>query len=126
MKPCCPAWCFAAAVLIVGPVAWRVASWERQQPLAVDQDIARAGEVLFKHEWQVKDPLCASGDGLGPVFNAKSCVACHHQSGAGGGGTVDHNVTTYLVMSEDGRPLRQGVVHARGAVSRGKVEGHTA
>src|SRR5437879_2840381 len=91
MKLCCPAWCAAALVLVFGPVAWRVATWERQQPLSVDQDMARAGEVLFKHEWQPNDPLCPSGDGLGPVFNAKSCVACHNPGGAGGPGGVDHN-----------------------------------
>src|SRR5438067_6127082 len=112
MKHSYPFWCAAAAVLLFGPVGLRMLFWQRSQPLAVDGDQARAGEVLFKHEWQVNDPLCPSGDGLGPVFNAKSCVACHNQGGAGGAGGVDHNVTTYLVLNIDGRPLRQGVVHA--------------
>src|SRR5207245_3994088 len=41
----------------------------------------QAGEVLFKRDWQVKDTNCPDGDGLGPVFNATSCVACHNQGG---------------------------------------------
>ena len=47
----------------------------------------RAGENLFVHEWTPGDPLSAGGDGLGPVFNAKSCVECHFQGGRGGGGS---------------------------------------
>src|SRR5262249_14840396 len=64
-------------------------------------------------EWKVNDPLCPGGDGLGPVFNAKSCVACHNQKGPGGGGGVEHNVTTFLVLAADGvSPQREGVLHA--------------
>jgi CxxC motif-containing protein (DUF1111 family) len=101
------------AVLVFGPVGWRVLSWERQQPPpTLDVNDVKAGEVLFKHEWQPYDRLASGGDGLGPVFNAKSCVACHNQGGVGGGGDVQHNVTTFLVMTPDGAPLREGVVHA--------------
>ena len=32
------------------------------------------------------------GDGLGPVFNDSSCVACHNQGGIGGGGAASKNV----------------------------------
>jgi CxxC motif-containing protein (DUF1111 family) len=32
------------------------------------------------------------GDGLGPVFNGSSCVACHHLGGVGGAGGVDRNI----------------------------------
>src|SRR4051812_5763127 len=53
-----------------------------------------AGRELFEHEWAVNDPL-AHGDGLGPVFNAKSCVACHFQGGVGGGGEVAHNAVGF-------------------------------
>src|SRR5262245_11590931 len=49
------------------------------------------GRVLFAREWTVADPM-AHGDGLGPVFNDRSCVACHFQGGVGGGGDNDHNV----------------------------------
>src|SRR5581483_3633997 len=76
----------------------------------------QAGQTLFVHEWKPNDPLAGGGDGLGPVCNASSCLACHNQAGPGGGGGVEHNVTTYVYQSDAvatarGLP-RQGVVHA--------------
>jgi CxxC motif-containing protein (DUF1111 family) len=69
------------------------------------------GRELFEHEWEVRDPL-ASGDGLGPVYNAKSCVACHFQGGVGGGGANDQNVTAFEVHPTSRDPkVHQGVVH---------------
>ena len=32
------------------------------------------------------------GDGLGPVYNDSSCVACHNAGGSGGGGPVSKNI----------------------------------
>lgn len=70
------------------------------------------GQFLFEHEWSPKDAL-AGGDGLGPVFNAKSCASCHFQGGAGGGGDNRHNVLTFAVLPNPrDRALRQGLVHA--------------
>jgi CxxC motif-containing protein (DUF1111 family) len=112
MKPSYLVCCVAAAVFIFGPVGVRVLSWQKTQQPAVDSDLAQAGEMLFKHEWQVNDALCPGGDGLGPVFNARSCVACHHQNAPGGGGGLQHNVTTYLVLPVDGGQRREGVIHA--------------
>jgi CxxC motif-containing protein (DUF1111 family) len=115
MTRSCPAWCLCAsiAVLVVGPVTWRVLTWERSQtPPDPDVNQVKAGEVLFTHQWQPNDPLTPGGDGLGPVFNGRSCVECHHQNGTGGSGDLTHNVTTFLVMRDDGTPLREGVVHA--------------
>ncbi len=70
-----------------------------------------AGHELFVHEWAPNDPL-AHGDGLGPVFNAKSCVFCHFQGGVGGGGEVGHNATHFEVLPAAGRnEYRTGVLH---------------
>src|SRR5215470_6046826 len=96
-----PAWCVVAALVIFGPVGLRVLSWERSQPQPVDAQTAKSGEILFHHEWQPNDPLTKSGDGLGPVFNAKSCVACHNQSGPGGGGSNAHNVMNFEIMPNE-------------------------
>jgi CxxC motif-containing protein (DUF1111 family) len=75
--------------------------------------MAQAGQVLFNHEWYPGDPLAAGGDGLGPVFNAKSCVACHKQGGPGGGGGLEHNVTLFAISSpNNGQLMRSGVIHA--------------
>jgi CxxC motif-containing protein (DUF1111 family) len=72
-----------------------------------------AGRVLFTHEWKVRDSLCGEGDGLGPVFNANSCVACHSQGGVGGGGSNEHNVTAFEVDPDrDRTEVVNHVVHA--------------
>jgi CxxC motif-containing protein (DUF1111 family) len=74
-------------------------------------ELKAAGLELFEHEWQAGDSL-AKGDGLGPVFNERSCVACHFQAGAGGGGDSKHNVTAFEALPVEGRPAVQtGVIH---------------
>lgn len=49
------------------------------------------GFELFHRDWSKQVPDHAL-DGIGPMYNAVSCVACHHQGGAGGGGKNEHNV----------------------------------
>ena len=67
--------------------------------------------MLFEHEWTPQDPL-AGGDGLGPVFNAKSCAACHFLGGLGGAGPNLHNVTTFEALPGSRRPqLASGLIH---------------
>jgi CxxC motif-containing protein (DUF1111 family) len=106
------AYYLVASVAIV-PVGVRAVLWQRAGQQPVDGGMARAGQTLFLHEWTPRDPLAAGGDGLGPVFNATSCVACHHQGGAGGGGGLDHNVTVFTIRAaKPGAQPRQGVVHA--------------
>jgi CxxC motif-containing protein (DUF1111 family) len=91
--------------------AWKAVEWAfRPGPKPVSARAVAAGRELFEHEWMSKDPL-TKGDGLGPVFNARSCVECHSQAGAGGGGPVSKNVTVYgLVGDAHGLPV-SGVVH---------------
>jgi RNA polymerase sigma factor (sigma-70 family) len=50
------------------------------------------GEVLFAKEWTPDDPRSHGGDGLGPVYNDTSCVACHSLGGPGGAGPENKNV----------------------------------
>lgn len=70
------------------------------------------GKALFEHEWQPGDPL-AKGDGLGPVFNARSCVACHFQGGVGGGGDTSHNVAIFEAHPTPRDPeVHGGAIHA--------------
>jgi mono/diheme cytochrome c family protein len=79
-------------------------------PTASASEIAQ-GRELFEHEWTPNDPL-AHGDGLGPVFNARSCAACHFQGGLGGGGANEHNVTTFEIHARHNDPtFHTGVVH---------------
>ena len=71
---------------------------------------SEAGRDLFLHEWTPGDPLAARGDGLGPVFNASSCVACHQQGGVGGSGSQEHNVTVFTRAPKAGAATH-GVIH---------------
>ena len=50
------------------------------------------GKELFKHQWTAGDSQAKTGDGLGPMFNARSCANCHNQGQVGGAGSADHNV----------------------------------
>ena len=50
------------------------------------------GRELFLRHWLANDPRGRGGDGLGPLYNATSCVNCHRQGGHGGAGTADRNV----------------------------------
>jgi mono/diheme cytochrome c family protein len=84
------------------PVVWG--------PSASAAEIA-AGRELFEHQWQPNDPL-AHGDGLGPVFNARSCATCHFQGGLGGGGNLEHNAVNYEVHSRPSEPtFLTGTIH---------------
>lgn len=67
------------------------------------QDLDR-GKELFKREWLPGDKRSYAGDGLGPLFNERSCVACHHLGGAGGAGPMHTNVT--VVSASLGSPSR--------------------
>ena len=53
--------------------------------------IQHNGKQIFTHNWSPMDPNSPHGDGLGPVFNARSCAECHHQGGVGGGGDLKFN-----------------------------------
>src|SRR5262245_19404859 len=57
-----------------------------------DRDRVVVGRELFVREWVPQDPRARGGDGLGPMYNAASCVACHRMGGPGGAGLNDHNV----------------------------------
>ena len=48
-----------AAVVVLTPVALRAVTWHKARPQAFEPSMAQAGEVLFKHDWTVNDPLCS-------------------------------------------------------------------
>jgi CxxC motif-containing protein (DUF1111 family) len=103
-------WFLSVLVVALVPVGLRVWSW-RTPRHEIDPAMAQAGEALFSHSWKPADPLAQGGDGLGPVFNATSCVACHKQSGVGGSGGLTHNVTVFTDRRVESAP-REGVIHA--------------
>jgi CxxC motif-containing protein (DUF1111 family) len=99
------------ALLILAPVGLRVLTWQRPPEHGESAADVQAGKELFTRTWAVKDPLCRGGDGLGPVYNATSCVACHKQGGLGGGGDNTHNVTVYVLQQPSGQ-FQAGILHA--------------
>lgn len=79
-------------------------------PTASTAEIAQ-GQELFEHEWAANDPM-AHGDGLGPVFNARSCASCHFQGGLGGGGLLEHNAVGFEVLPRPGdHTFHTGSIH---------------
>lgn len=108
---------WTVGLLMATPFVYRGADWLRPRGVSVDMAAAQSGKELFLHEWTPGDPLTKGGDGLGPVFNAKSCTECHRQGGAGGSGPFETNVNVFTVRPQgDARVLgeraRQGVVHS--------------
>ena len=104
-----------AVVLVVPPmIKLGGMVWPGSRTQAATAEAVAAGHALFDHSWVVNDPL-SSGDGIGPVFNARSCLECHSQGGGGGGGAVANNVTVYGLagpVAGAAKPIpRIGVVH---------------
>jgi CxxC motif-containing protein (DUF1111 family) len=80
-----------------------------EPPVPADAD----GEELFARVWTEGDPRAAGGDGLGPIYNEASCVACHAQGGVGGGGPADKNVRLLTVRGETRVKHRVGAPKVR-------------
>ena len=55
-------------------------------------DQAERGRELFEQAWERKYAAAPQPDGLGPLFNARSCVACHSLGGVGGAGSAEKNI----------------------------------
>jgi CxxC motif-containing protein (DUF1111 family) len=73
------------------------------------------GRRLFLREWKPDDPRGRGGDGLGPVFNERSCVACHGLGGPGGAGTNGKNVellTAVALRAEKGKLVDRSALAA--------------
>lgn len=52
-----------------------------------DKMYSAVGNALFKRIWSTRPSSVANSDGLGPLFNTRSCHACH-PSGNGSGGLM--------------------------------------
>ena len=73
-----------------GGLLFSLSTWWVNVVAAADGDVA-AGKILFERQWKSRQNSDGIGDGLGPVFNARSCAACHHQTAPGGAGKSEHN-----------------------------------
>jgi CxxC motif-containing protein (DUF1111 family) len=77
--------CLAVLDPIGGGAAAADVKSEKPDPVAT-------GYEIFNREWMPNDPRGHGGDGLGPVYNDSSCVACHNAGGSGGAGPVSKNI----------------------------------
>ena len=67
-------------------------------------DLPSLGRELFVRKWVPDDPRCHGGDGLGPLYNSDSCLACHNSGGPGGAGAASENVELAMPIGYAGPP----------------------
>lgn len=77
------------------------------------------GRNLFDWVWEPTTLPRGPGkaDGLGPLFNARSCSECHHQGGSGGSGSNRHDIEILSLRLRGNRlsmqlPESAGKIHA--------------
>jgi CxxC motif-containing protein (DUF1111 family) len=107
------AWTVAASVigLLIG-VAFGYGPGDASAADAIKADTSQdlpnsqvqRGRTLFLKRWMNADVASPLGDGLGPVFNARSCAECHNQTRPGGAGSLEHNVDLLSVFPPNIRP----------------------
>src|SRR5437899_1698204 len=86
--------CFAAIfAFLVLVFAWSGTPAATGPGSDKEKEILERGKELFTREWVAGDRRSHAGDGLGPVYNAQSCAACHRLGGIGGAGTKETNVS---------------------------------
>jgi CxxC motif-containing protein (DUF1111 family) len=95
--------------------------------LANDLDIS-AGKELFERQWIAANASSDTADGLGPLFNAKSCNSCHKDGGGARFVALDGEVSArglvVKLASLDGTPhSRFGTQLQNRAVAGLKSEG---
>lgn len=72
------------------------------KPLANLSDHDRAtvhlGNSLFRKSWRVAPSETTASDGLGPLYNARSCVDCHFRDGRGRPPNGPHDRALSLIL----------------------------
>lgn len=56
------------------------------------------GNSFFNQNWVTAPSSTTARDGLGPLFNTRSCAGCHFKDGRGRAPTVDDTVSTGLLV----------------------------
>jgi CxxC motif-containing protein (DUF1111 family) len=81
----CARVCVAVFVLAIAPLA-----------AFADGLAAAAGKALFKRQWVPAPSSTEASDGLGPLYNARSCSACHQGGGGARVVTDSHGKQTFV------------------------------
>jgi CxxC motif-containing protein (DUF1111 family) len=95
VRKICFAAIFACLVLVL---VWTGAPSAAEPGPGNDKKALERGKELFTREWVAGDRRSHAGDGLGPVYNAQSCAACHRLGGIGGAGNNETNVSLVTVF----------------------------
>lgn len=74
--------------------------------LGQDDDDYLAGQALFERHWVSPPASAAASDGLGPYYNARACVSCHPDGGAGLAGPSPEDTFPPLVIHLIDEPSR--------------------
>jgi CxxC motif-containing protein (DUF1111 family) len=93
-----PSWRWALFIWWLIPIA-PARAVDDPRPVLLER-----GRELLVRRWLPDDPRSHGGDGLGPVYNGTSCVACHSLGGPGGGGVADESVEI-LSLARPPNPL---------------------
>jgi CxxC motif-containing protein (DUF1111 family) len=99
-----------------GSITGAVATTDKPSPPKQEDPLpsqVQRGRALFLKRWMNADVASPLGDGLGPVFNARSCAECHNQTRPGGGGSLEHNVDLLSVIPPNIRPPDRPAFSAR-------------
>jgi CxxC motif-containing protein (DUF1111 family) len=95
--------------LIGGGVAFADSKDSKPAQDSPKADSVAVGSEIFHREWMPNDSR-GQGDGLGPVFNDSSCIACHNSGGSGGAGPVSKNIDILSASRNQGfmvQPVQQ-------------------
>ncbi len=105
--------CVEAIFTLALVVAWPGTSVVAGPPPDKEKERLERGKELFTREWIAGDRRSHAGDGLGPVYNAQSCAACHRLGGIGGAGSNETNVSLVSVfVGEEFRGAISGIAPA--------------
>jgi CxxC motif-containing protein (DUF1111 family) len=96
--------CLLAAALMTAPGPIATAGGRNPRPKTIDPEEFE-GRLIFMKVWEPGEPSPAGGDGLGPLYDERSCAGCHHLGGPGGAGGNDRNV---VVLSASNGPAMTG------------------
>jgi CxxC motif-containing protein (DUF1111 family) len=106
------AFILGTCVLIVQAGTATGAGRSRQSHAVISREYFEA-RSLFEKIWEPGKGSNSGGDGVGPLFNDRSCVGCHHLGGTGGAGDGESNVTILSALPGapgtcDQRPVFRG------------------
>ena len=95
-------------ILVSGSVA--IASGRGARSKTTVSRNSYEGQELFVKVWEPGKPSPIGGDGLGPLYNEKSCVGCHNLGGTGGAGGGDRNVLMVTAIAKPAAEVVAGRV----------------